>query len=321
MRLDSVCFSWKLFVYLGLMASLTQCATSFDGSEVSTEADIAKSAEDVAPPSLTIQDWPSSTTTTARVSIVTIPPNYPIEIAVSDVLRTVAEFATETNALAVLNGGFFDPNNAQTTSFVTINGALTADPRENQRLVGNPDLAEYMDQILNRSEFRRYHCTDGTRYDITVHQTAVPDDCELHSALGAGPQLLPQDTSRAEGFTDYVNGALIRDAIGSQQRNARSAIGIKQDDSLVWIMAARTDAAGGMTLAELSDFMKMLGVTKALNLDGGSSSSLYFDQQLMPGLEQRGLPTSEPAMGNQPVPLRPVKSVLYLSLPQKLTDS
>lgn len=321
MRLDRFNHvGWKLFICAGLMVSLTQCAELSSDSQMSTGVKISESAVDIAPPTLTIQEWPNSAAAVARLSIVTIPPNYPIEIAVSDTLKTVAEFATETSALAVLNGGFFDPNNAQTTSFVTIDGDLVADPRENQRLVENPALTGYMKQILNRSEFRRYTCTDGIRYDITLHQAAVPDGCGLHSALGAGPQLLPQDTSQAEGFTDFDEVVLIRDAIGSQQRNARSAIGIKQDGSLVWIMAARADVTGGMTLVELSDFMKVLGVTKALNLDGGSSSSLYFNQQLMLGLDPRGSQTSEPLPIDQSSFLRPVKSVFYLSLPRELAN-
>ena len=211
----------------------------------------------------------------AHVYVVTIPPSYPVEVAVSDELKTVEKFASETEAIAVLNGGFFDPRNAQTTSFITVNGSLVGNPRNNRRLMDNPDLAPYIEPILNRSEFRRYECDAAVRYDITVHNAPFPNGCTLHSALGAGPQILPNNTSQAEGFTDYANEILIRDAIDSQQRNARSAIGIKQDGSLVWIMAAQTDSVGGMTLAELAEFMATLGVQQALNLDGGSSSSLH----------------------------------------------
>ncbi|MEM9978370.1 MAG: phosphodiester glycosidase family protein [Cyanobacteria bacterium P01_D01_bin.2] len=219
-----------------------------------------------------MQSWSDSSAT--QVYVVTIPPGYPVEVAVSDRLKTVDAFAADTGSLAVLNGGFFDPNNGQTTSFITVDGFLVADPRDNQRLVDNPDLAPYIDQILNRSEFRRYDCADGINYDITVHSHPIPSGCRLHSALGAGPQLLP-DTSQLEGFTDYANGTLIRDAIGSQQRNARSAIGIKADGSLLWVMVAQVNPAGGMTLAELANVMVAAGAHSALNLDGGGSSSLH----------------------------------------------
>ena len=261
----------------------------------------------MASPHLTVHNWPQDGEAIAHVHVVTIPPGYPVNVAVDSDLKTVQEFAMETNALAVLNGGFFDPNNGQTTSFITVDGALAADPRHNQQLMNNPDLAIYIDAILNRSEFRRYDCGDSIRYDITPHSAPMPQGCLLHMALGAGPQLLP-DTSQAEGFTDYRNGALIRDALGGQSRNARSAVGLKPDGTLVWVMVARATPAGGMTLAELADYMVTMEVQKGLNLDGGSSSSLYFDQRLV-GFEnnQSGV---EPT--DQSHNLRPVKSVLVL---------
>lgn len=309
----------KLGIYVGLfsglIASLTQCTPQAELPLLITDLDSSSPKLAMPQPAFTQQSWPNSQTLVAHVSLVAIPPNYPVEIAVSEELKTVDDFAAELEALAVLNGGFFDPNNAQTTSFVTVNGSLAADPRHNPRLVDNPDLAIYMEQILNRSEFRRYACRDRSgdriRYDITAHSASLPSGCELHSALGAGPQLLPQDTSQAESFTDYRNGSLSRDAIGSQQRNARSAIGIKPDGSLVWVMVAQIDAAGGMTLAELADFMATLDVQKALNLDGGSSSSLYFEYFDQPADSADN--SAEPPLHQQQ---RPVKSVLYLQSSQ-----
>lgn len=315
MRLDRRLY-WKLISLTGLGISLAQCGVTSTPSVQPEKSDVAALSK--PRPMLVVQDWPdsgeSNSEPLALINVVTIPANYPIEIAVSDDLKTVEEFAIETKALAVLNGGFFDPNNGRTTSFVTINGVLEADPRNNRRLVDNPELADYMEQILNRSEFRRYICGDGIRYDITMQNAPLPENCKLHSALGAGPQLLPEDTSQQEGFIAYSNDTLIRDALGSQQPNARSAIGIKQDGSLVWVMVAQRQSNGGMTMAELADFMKALGVTKALNLDGGSSSSLYFDQQLINGLDHGSLQSSQTALSNQLSPLRPVKSVLYFSV-------
>ena len=298
----------KLWFAFGLVLGLTQCATQPIAEPVS----VGQSSLPQAQPTLTIEPWPNAERTVAHIHIVTIPPDYPVDVAVGNDLKTVAEFAAETNALAVLNGGFFDPNNAQTTSFITVNGRLVADPRQNARLVDNPDLAVYMDKILNRSEVRRYHCGEEIRYDITLHNASVPDDCVLHTALGAGPQLLPVDTSQAEGFTDYSDGVLIRDAIGSQQRNARSAIGLKTDGTLVWLMVAKGAPAGGMTLAELAEYMSDMGIQKGLNLDGGSSSSLYaaWSETINDGLSEAyhgRLPQNE----QQPIQ-RSVKSVLFL---------
>ena len=301
-------FLRKLFLAPGLAFSLSQCAAQ----PVLEPVPVQPIPLSQVQPTLAIENWPNDDDVIARVHIVTIPPNYPVEVAVGDGLKTVEDFATETQALAVLNGGFFDPNNAQTTSFVTVNGTLAADPRNNARLIDNPDLAIYIEQILNRSEFRRYDCVEGIRHDITVHNAAIPHDCTLHSALGAGPQLLPNDTSQTEGFTDYVNGTLTRDAIGSQQQNARSAIGIKEDGTLLWVMVAQPDPTGGMTLAELAEFMATMNAQKVLNLDGGSSSSLQIlwsdnnelDRTYYGRLDQNGQKIQ-----------RPVKSVLFIPKP------
>jgi Phosphodiester glycosidase len=204
--------------------------------------------------------------------------------------------------LAVLNGGFFDPSNGLSTSFVTVEGQLQADPRQNPRLTQNPNLAPYLPKIWNRSELRQYQCGNQLQYGIQFHNHPIPNGCQLRSALGAGPQLLPRDTSEAEGFIARQGNQTIRDAINSNSRNARTAIGIKPDQSLLWVMVAQTQANGGMTLAELAEFLQRQGVTVALNLDGGSSSGLFYQ-----GQTHKGKRDSE----NQAV-LRPVKSVLVL---------
>lgn len=298
------CLGLKVLVLLVLTPILTQCTLPSVSVTSSQELVISE----IPQPVLTIQNWPNNDSPMARLHVVTIPPNYPVEIAVSDQLKTVEEFAAETGAIAVLNGGFFDPNNAQTTSFVTVNGMLVADPHDNRRLIDSPDLAVYMEQILNRSEFRRYKCDDDIRYDSTFHNAAVPNGCMLHSALGAGPQLFP-DTSQTEGFTDFVDGRLIRDAIGSQRRNARSAIGIKSNGSLVWLVVSPTDPGNGMTLAELAEFMTTLNVQKALNLDGGSSSSLYVSLSVHDSLVQSYYGRLDQT--GQSIK-RPIKSVLLI---------
>jgi exopolysaccharide biosynthesis protein len=209
---------------------------------------------------------------------------------------------------AVINGGFFDPVNQKSTSYVVLNGKTVADPQQNPRLMDNPDLALYIGKILNRSEFRCYRCGGTTRYDITFHRDPIPSGCQLVASLGAGPQLLPKDTSAQEGFLDYANGVVIRDAIGHDQPNARTAIGITRDRHILWVMVAQKNnqsSPSGMSLPELANFMKQQGVEKALNLDGGSSSSFHHNGKTIYGkLDAQGNPVR-----------RPVKSVLLVQRP------
>jgi exopolysaccharide biosynthesis protein len=217
--------------------------------------------------------------------VLTIPrrSRYIVRPFVSDTLETVAQVGAKTGAIAVLNAGFFDPTNQKTTSHIVINGREVANPKENERLVNNPKLLPYLDAILNRSELRIYDCGKTVRYDIVLHQAPMLAGCQLKQSMGGGPQLLPVDTSAQEGFTDTQNGTLVRDAIGSVQPNARTAVGLKADGSLIWLMVAQKMSQSGMTLAEVAHFLRDLGAVKALNLDGGTSSSLYYQGKALYG--------------------------------------
>ncbi|XQQ05584.1 MAG: phosphodiester glycosidase family protein [Leptolyngbya sp. IPPAS B-1204] len=179
---------------------------------------------------------------TSEVHVLRIPAAsaYQVVPAVAPEIADLATFAQQYDAIAVLNGGFFDPQNQKSTSYVTLQGQQVADPRQNERLVNNPDLIPYMDQILNRSELRRYRCTQNLRYAIALHRDPIPTNCELLDALGAGPQLLPELTSELEGFTATdATGTVIRDALGSRQPNARTAVGLTPDGDMLWVMAAQ----------------------------------------------------------------------------------
>ena len=236
------------------------------------------------------------------VHTVVIPKRFVVKTALSPTVDTLENFAHRYRAIAVLNGGFFDPNNSKTTSYVIQQGQVVADPKDNERLINNPQLTSYLEQILNRSEFRRCQCGSTMRYDITSHRQPIPEECRLVDALGGGPRLLPKNTAVAEGFLDYTNGEVSRDPLGSRQANARTAIGITRQGDLLWVMAAQTQAnASGLSLEELTDFLKTLGATKAMNLDGGSSAALYYQGKTFYGKVNEQGPVQ-----------RPVKSVLLL---------
>jgi hypothetical protein len=254
------------------------------------------------PPSYEILTLPSAT-----VHWVTIadPVRYPVRVAVTEELtpvETMAEQVCGPDCAGAINAGFFDPNNGLTTSAVVINGDLVADPRQNERLMGNPDLTSYLDDILNRSEFRRYSCDGVSRYAITFHTDPIPVGCALEDAVGAGPQLLPDSTAIEEGFFDPATG---RDAIGSQSANARSAVGITAEGAIVLVMVAQLPGGSpsGLSLPDLANLMAERGVVQALNLDGGSSATLIANGTPHYGrLNQAGEWVQ-----------RPVKSILWVS--------
>ena len=230
--------------------------------------------------------------------------HFSITPALSQELETLEGFAKKHQALGAINGGFFDPENSKSTSIIILQGKQVADPRQNERLINNPNLAPYLPKILNRSEFRRYRCGGSIRYDITRHVTPTPTGCQLEAALGGGPSLLPL-ASVEEGFLDIADGQVIRDALGNNQLNARSAVGITRDRRIIFVMVAQKPelpTTSGLSLQALADFMQTLGVEKALNLDGGNSSALYYNGKMFYGkLDEKGRQVK-----------RPVKSVLLI---------
>ncbi|MCP9850437.1 phosphodiester glycosidase family protein [Cyanobium sp. Morenito 9A2] len=215
-----------------------------------------------------------------RLHLLTIPntPALAIVPVVSNPLRPLEAVARARRALAGINGGYFDPANQKTNAWVLAGGQVLANPRDNRRLMRNPALGPYLEAILNRSEFRLYQCQGHRRNAIVPHRSAVPPGCRLELALGGGPQLLPVMTTEREAFTAHERGVLVRDAIDAFGPNARTALGIKADGQLLWVMVEQRPgrARSGLTLGELAQFLHQHGVRSALNLDGGSSSSLYF---------------------------------------------
>jgi Phosphodiester glycosidase len=217
----------------------------------------------------------------AKLHVVTVPAGAgTVAVAVSDRLQTVSAFDDPRfdNSFAILNAGFFDPNNQKSTSYATIDGKVVADPRENEGLTQNPKLKPYLPAIFDRSEFRRYDCKGTVRYGIARHSAPIPSTCKLVDAIGGGPQLLPNLTAQEEAFFDPTTG---RDPIGVAQNNARSAIGLTATGDVLLVMAESPN--GGVSLLQLASWMGKLGAIQALNLDGGSSSSLYYDQQIIMG--------------------------------------
>ena len=284
---------------VGLMGlGLTSCGNR--RSPIASSPSVKPSPE--ALPIYRVYELPHSRVHTLRIPV---QGNFEVTVAVSPNLRTVAEFATKNQVIAALNGGFFDAQNEKTTAYLTQNGEIVGNPQKNERLTQNPKLKPYLSQIFNRSEFRRYQCGTVNRYAIALHDAPIPPNCQLKDALGGGPRLLPTITATEEGFWAENQGKVIRDAIALKQRNGRTAIGIMPSGDLFWVMAAQKKELGqnsGLSLPELGDFMRSQGVQEALNLDGGSSSGMYYQGKIFLGkLTAKGEPV-----------VRSVKSVLLL---------
>ena len=116
--------------------------------------------------------------------------------------------------------------------------------------------------------------TPGTLLHLETN-TIPADFNRFPYILGGGPVLVQNSQvvldAKAEGFSDaYVRQTAIRSAIG------RTAAGN------LLIVAVHNRAGGaGPNFAELALILQQMGAVEALNLDGGSSTSLYLGGNLV----------------------------------------
>src|SRR5690606_10431964 len=75
------------------------------------------------------------------------------------------------------------------------------------------------------------------------------------------------------------DGAVVKEDCYSHycERHPRTAVGLTPDQrrAILVTVDGRTSGASGMTRLELAGLMKNLGAHRALNLDGGGSTTMY----------------------------------------------
>ena len=161
-----------------------------------------------------------------------------------------------------------------------IDGKTVLDPTTNDSLMNNLSLSPYLPDILDRTEFRVLDCNGKTKFDIARHtEPASPDayhtltpSCRIVHSIQAGPMLYPNLTLEKEYFVSYRDGKLDRDSISAMKKCARTAIGLRNND--IYIIIATVSHR--MTLPEMAEFCKKLGLEKAMNFDGGGSTSVNY---------------------------------------------
>jgi exopolysaccharide biosynthesis protein len=198
---------------------------------------------------------------------------------------TTSEAAKRLHALAAVNGGYFNLNNGESTSYVVIDQKQQCDPTTNKALVNNPKLTNYLPAIFRRSEVRFLRGGKGQhKIAITYHDTAIPAGWMLEHSLQAGPRLLPDLTSKEEVFVRSDPDGKMVDSIGCHLTAARTAFGITPDNHAMLICVAgkgQSEFSSGITLPDLASLLKRLGCTDAINFDGGTSTTMVINQDLV----------------------------------------
>lgn len=117
-----------------------------------------------------------------------------------------------------------------------------------------------------------------------------PEWQDVNHIISGGPYLV----KNGEIFVDMTEQKL--SAIGG--RNPRTAIGYTKDNNLILVTAdGREGSSIGLTLNELANLMKQLGCVNAMNLDGGGSTVMFVNGQVVnkPAV-QGGIPLSHTLM-------------------------
>lgn len=122
---------------------------------------------------------------------------------------------------------------------------------------------------------------DGERLEIGPRDEL--DSLRGGDVLQAGPMLVKDHRNVIAGLDDpegFSAGASQFDSDITAGRYPRTAIGFDGERLITAACDGRTRRDAGMTLPELADAMVDLGVSDALNLDGGGSASLVHQGRL-----------------------------------------
>lgn len=200
-----------------------------------------------------------------------------IKFVSSQNLITNREAHATSGALLTINAGFFDPKNQKTISYIVEDGNIVADPLFNENLLMNPVLRQNINKITNRTEFRVVECNEKYHYEIVSHKTPVDFACSVVTSAQGGPMILPELRLEEEFFIlKNAEGKIIRESASVLEKTARTIIGLKGNEIHLLIITNKNP----MTIYEVRDLCKKLGLEKAMAFDGGSSTSLNYKESI-----------------------------------------
>lgn len=172
---------------------------------------------------------------------------------VTEGFMKTSEAAAGENAIAAINGSFFDTKVGGSTVFLRKDGEIIN---------------------LTRGKFTHYREEAGFSIDKDGALSIIkrPSEAEgswasvdTYTLLASGP-LLVFDGEPVDQLDEPFN----------TNRHPRTAIGITADQRVICVVVdGRSSESHGMSTTELSKVMHALGCVQAMNLDGGGSSTAW----------------------------------------------
>ena len=191
-----------------------------------------------------------------------------------NITENTSVIAKENSAILAINGDFYG---AQTKGYVIRNGVLYRDTSAGDQ----EDLVIYKDGsfgIINEQSVSA--------------KTLINNGAE--QVLCFGPALVENSTV-AVNSSEEVGKAMAS--------NPRTAIGIIDSCHYLFVVSdGRTTASEGLSLYQLACFMQSLGTVTAYNLDGGGSSTMYFNGKVI----------NNPTTSGSTIKERSVSDIVYI---------
>ncbi len=160
-------------------------------------------------------------------------------------------FAEKYDALAAVNGSFFNMNSGGSVVFMKVDGEVAAEGS----LSRNP-----------------YTENGGIAWNQTCTPVIIPKpeygwrSAEYSNILSSGPLLIHNGEKR-----------VFHEDAFHQNRHPRTAVAVTSDGLLLWVtIDGRALQSWGMSIPELAQFFSELNAVDALNLDGGGSTTMWI---------------------------------------------
>ena len=190
-----------------------------------------------------------------------------------NITDTTSDMAEENNAVLAINGDYYG---ARQSGYVIRNGVVYRNQGSNGE-----------DMVISKDGTLSFISESDTTTDSLIQKQAW-------QVLSFGPVLV-ENGEVAVTENDEVGMAMAS--------NPRTAIGTVAKNHYLFVVSdGRTSESAGLSLYELANFMKALGATNVYNLDGGGSSTMVFQGEVV----------NNPTTNGNKISERAVSDILYI---------
>ena len=190
-----------------------------------------------------------------------------------NITDTTSDMAEENNAVLAINGDYYG---ARQSGYVIRNGVVYRNQGSNGE-----------DMVISKDGTLSFISESDTTTDSLIQKQAW-------QVLSFGPVLV-ENGEVAVSENDEVGMAMAS--------NPRTAIGTVAKNHYLFVVSdGRTSESAGLSLYELANFMKSLGATNVYNLDGGGSSTMVFQGEVV----------NNPTTNGNKISERAVSDILYI---------